>query len=74
MKGTCEQIPFHFFLKFMMLPAVVGVFVVYLPLLVLAIVNISKKGMIVVQLLSDLLGKFPGGGHDDGLRIFVNRD
>ena len=33
-----------------LLPAVVGVFVVYLPLLVLAIVNISKKGMIVVQL------------------------
>ena len=28
-----------------LLPAVVGVFVVYLPLLVLAIVNISKKGM-----------------------------
>ena len=33
-----------------LLPAVVGVFVVYLPLLVLAIVNISKKGMIVIQL------------------------
>ena len=33
-----------------LLPAVVGVFVVYLPMLVLAIVNISKKGMIVVQL------------------------
>ena len=33
-----------------LLPAVVGVFVVYLPLLVLAVVNISKKGMIVVQL------------------------
>ena len=33
-----------------LLPAVVGVFVLYLPLLVLAIVNISKKGMIVVQL------------------------
>ena len=33
-----------------LLPAVVGVCVVYLPLLVLAIVNISKKGMIVVQL------------------------
>lgn len=25
MKGTCEQIPFHFFLKFMMLPRAIGI-------------------------------------------------
>jgi len=27
MKGTCEQIPFHFFLKFMMLRRAGGLFV-----------------------------------------------